>query len=345
MKVRIMQQLTVLPHNNCLLLVPRGMVILGCVKLLLAAGADVNKVQDNSMSALICASIGGQPQCVKLLLTAGADVNITRSNQSTVLHEALRGKHEQKTACECVELLLIAGAPLNEVYRDGKTPLCEASRYGCERCISNLVQAGANVNGVHEDGIPLIASTESSSLNGIRSLLQHGADVNRQESKTGNTALIAAAYYCYVKCITPLVEAGADVNAVNSQGCTALITAAESTWIPESNMFNTVRHLLKIGARVNVYKSSNQNALQSHIANGDYWMSRQAMMLLLAAGETVEGVTVEGGEWAEDGWEVKDVSIPDFLLNLIRPSLDLKDSCRQKNQAAPYMAESTAQFV
>ena len=193
-------------------------------------------------------------------------------------------------------------------------------------CIHNLLNAGADVNGSDANGIPLICAATACNVGVINFLRQHGADMNMQDSN-GSTALIHAAYYGYNTCIKPIVEAGADVNVSNKEGYTALMAAAGSTRMPEANIYNTVRFLLQLGAHVNRYNTMGQNALQHHIAK-DFWRSKQIALLLFAAGETIGGTTVEGVEWTGMEWKSKDVSVPDFLLRLMEPKLNLKEWCR-----------------
>ena len=59
----------------------------------------------------------------------------------------------------------------------------------------------------------------------LQPLIQAGADVNMRDNE-GFTALIGAVYFASFKCIKPLLDAGADVNAVTKDGRTALMVAA-----------------------------------------------------------------------------------------------------------------------
>ena len=59
----------------------------------------------------------------------------------------------------------------------------------------------------------------------MNSVLQAGADVNRKNQQTGETALMEASSNGCTKIATLLIEAGADVNIVDKSGAAALMLA------------------------------------------------------------------------------------------------------------------------
>lgn len=75
----------------------------------------------------------------------------------------------------------------------------------------------------------------------LADLLKAGAKVNFRYSD-GNTPLILAALYAQPDCVDLLIKKGADVNAVNNAGVTALIRAATN--------FDKARLLVEAGADV-----------------------------------------------------------------------------------------------
>ncbi len=83
--------------------------------------------------------------------------------------------------------------------------------------------AGANVNARVNSGLPLFLAAGEGRLDVVRYLLDEGADVNARENR-GSTALIEAAYGGHIEVIKELLLRGAEINAIGEQG-TALDVA------------------------------------------------------------------------------------------------------------------------
>ena len=100
--------------------------------------------------------------------------------------------------------------------------------------------AGVNVN-PHGAPPPLMLAAREGRVNAVRFLLDQGADVNACD-KSGNTALAEATYYSQVPVIKELLAHGANINA-RANGATPLDIAL-------SRNDNAVIDLLKhYGAR------------------------------------------------------------------------------------------------
>jgi ankyrin repeat protein len=110
------------------------------VKLLLAAGANVNTKGADGWTALIYASWRGHEATTKLLIAAGAasEIDATSLHGSTALLDACDGGHEG-----VAKLLLAAGADPNIADSLGNTPLAAAKRRGNSLLESMLRSAGA----------------------------------------------------------------------------------------------------------------------------------------------------------------------------------------------------------
>ena len=77
--------------------------------------------------------------------------------------------------------------------------------------------AGANVNERGSDSAPLLLAAGQGRLDVVRYLLNEGADVNARELH-GNTALTEATYYGHASIVKELLLRGADVNAITETG-------------------------------------------------------------------------------------------------------------------------------
>src|SRR5450759_4165705 len=92
------------------------------------------------------------------------------------------------------------------------------------------------------NGEQLRGGIRNGDLAAVRALLAHGADVNARDAK-GATALMYAAIYGDVEFVNLLLDKGADPNASNDLGINALMWAAGD--------LAKVRTLVAHGASVN----------------------------------------------------------------------------------------------
>jgi ankyrin repeat protein len=91
--------------------------------------------------------------------------------------------------------------------------------------IEKVVAAGVDVNQANDRGFtPLILAVYNESYDAAQWLINNGANVNAQD-KSGNTALMGAIFKGYPKMASLLIPK-ADINQQNFSGATALIFAA-----------------------------------------------------------------------------------------------------------------------
>ena len=88
------------------------------VKLLLNAGADIDKQNNNGNTALILASLDNYVEIVELLLNAGADIDKQNNKGNTALFYASKDNN-----IEIVKLLLNADADIDKQNNNGDTAL------------------------------------------------------------------------------------------------------------------------------------------------------------------------------------------------------------------------------
>ena len=77
--------------------------------------------------------------------------------------------------------------------------------------------AGANINSRSNGSMPLFIAAGEGRGDVVRYLLAEGADVNARE-KLGDTALTEATYYGHLALIKELLSHGAEINAIGNDG-------------------------------------------------------------------------------------------------------------------------------
>ena len=195
-------------------------------KVLIAAGGDINKLDDDGITPLHYVVSGGRdtPLLVpaetvkKFIVEFNPDVNIpTAVFKNTPLHTALI--HGQIHA---VKVLLENGANPNAVTREGKTPLHHAVNYSLLGSAKALLSAGADVNAVDVyEQTPLFDATKNDDVRIVKVLADAGVDVNKQD-KDGYTALHTAVSRKSIASVAGLLNAGADRNIKNNDGLTPM---------------------------------------------------------------------------------------------------------------------------
>ena len=128
---------------------------------------------------------------------------------------------------------------------DAMTPLCAASLNGSLKCVSLLIEAGANKDqGTTDDGAtPLFIAAQRGHIEVVRFLVESGANRDRGRTDTGGTPLYMAAQQGHLEVVRFLVESGANKDqGITDIGATPLSIAAVE------GHFEVVRLLVESGA-------------------------------------------------------------------------------------------------
>ena len=290
---------------------------LGPVQALLARGADVDAKDRRGQTALMWAAAEGHAGVVDALLEAGANFRTPLKSGFTPLFFAVR---EGKTAVAL--RLLAAGLNINDVMRPertvgnrlktGTSPLMLAVENGHFHLAGALLEAGADPNDdrigytalhaitwvrkpIREDGDPPpIGSGDMTSLQLVRRLAEHGADINARHPKkragnrlnyTGATPFLLAAETADVALMRCLLDLGADATLKNADNVTPLLAAAgvgilgngDEAAGTEAESIEAIRLLLKLGADVNAVDNNGETAM-----HGAAYKSRTELVQFLA---------------------------------------------------------------
>ncbi|CAG0911339.1 unnamed protein product, partial [Cyprideis torosa] len=144
------------------------------VLLLLGRGAEVDRREEMGMTPLYLACSEGHVSVARELVAHGADVNARDRGGCTPLIGASYGGH-----VETVEFLVREAKADLEGRENigGRTALSRAAWKGHTHVMEILLAAGAEVDARGSDGFtPLQWACREGSLEGVRLLIDHGAD-------------------------------------------------------------------------------------------------------------------------------------------------------------------------
>ncbi len=211
---------------------------------LLAAGADVDQVDDLGLDAMAHALESANGDVARSLQQAGADVNARNRYGWTRLRQAAFMRN-----VPALELLRDLGA---DPGLDRGKLLSAAAWYSSEgyvpateQAIELLIELGEDVNAADDHGYTALhcavsgdahtpsdetwwnASSDGSDQTAARTLLRHGADPNRAGEDGFTPLLLAASSGLWADaCIEALLAGGAEPNQPNLAGTTPLMLAA-----------------------------------------------------------------------------------------------------------------------
>jgi ankyrin repeat protein len=179
------------------------------VRALLTAGAKVGVANRYGVTPLALAAINGSPTMVQQLLNVGADPNAASGEGETILMAAARTGQP-----ETLKWLLKAGADPNAAERRfGETALMWAAGHNHGEAIRVLVAGGAKPD------------TTSTIINLPPAKVDFSFAVGTALPRGGMTAAMYAARQGQLNAVIALAEVGANLNAVDPEGSTAMVIA------------------------------------------------------------------------------------------------------------------------
>ena len=218
-------------------------------KALLSAGANANAANRYGVTPLSLAAVNGNVAMIEALLSAGASANTIVSKGQTVLMTAARTGN-----AAAVKLLIERGADVNARESQlGETALMWAASENHADVVTLLAGRGAEVNGrsaviqfpkdrfglegvltilPHGNWTPLMYAARDGGVDSARALVKAGADINATDPD-GTTALILAIMNAHYDTANAILEAGADPNITDKAGMAALYAAVDMSSLGE----------------------------------------------------------------------------------------------------------------
>ena len=202
------------------------------MRLLVNKGADVNRRDDQGYTPLTSAVRQRYTDMIGVLLDLKADANMANADGMTPLLEAV-----MRDDVASIKMLLALGADKEAHGPEGLDPLVLSIEEQKYEAAKTLIDAGAKVSVAAGDQrlTPLmIAAAQSAPAEGsifvpsstrpidiAKALIKQGADLNAKD-KDGMTALMVAASHNNAPMVGLLLQSGADAAAKNDRGQTAL---------------------------------------------------------------------------------------------------------------------------
>ncbi|KAF8541491.1 ankyrin repeat-containing domain protein [Trichophaea hybrida] len=255
----------------------------------LLAGADVSATNKKGRTALVEAAEHGDEEIVKMLLDAGADPNATDKNGRTALIEAASNGWG-----DIVGMLLSAGAEASASDCVGESAWMEVAKSGFEEVAQVLLEHKATDESMNY----VLATAAMKGNTEIVKMLSNNTD--------NNDALRTAALFgCERSIVRILLDAGADANATEIFGESALCVAARN------GHEEVVRELLDAGANANVIDRHGVTALPAAVRKGYEGIVR----MLLQAGVDPNATDTNGVSVLSEAARKGHVGIVEMLLN------------------------------
>ncbi|KAH9509898.1 hypothetical protein Btru_044535 [Bulinus truncatus] len=264
-----------------------------CAKLLLNYGANI----DISLAVKFAVE-SGKERCFNFLCNWGTEINRIYNNKLPLM---------EASTLNVLDLLVSRGSDVNMaigpndsfqlilhyfVSSKYRTYLRKKLKLGDQECLNNiwaemvkrLIYHGANIRGHDCKGrTPLrVAVKADDACKVIKVLLENGVEIN-EISHSGHTPLYVAVKCGQMKNVQSLLLSGANVNASNKKGQTALFACCN---------VSTLKLLIGFNADIKIKDNDGNSVLMHHLIYSD--ISSDLLTVLIDAGCDVNHLNKNG---------------------------------------------------
>lgn len=227
------------------------------IEFILALGANINKPSGNESKTPLHAA--DTPHLIRLLLEKGANIDALDRFGQSKLHRVVNHS-KSDGSMEILQMLIDFKASVNTKDILGNSPLISAAADASDQALQLLLANGADLSACNKNGEnALIGAMRRRYVKDrektIQLLLDAGADPNFRTKGGRETPFMVA---CDSRGVAPndirmLINAGADIDAKDKDGQTALMRVVNSS-VP------MVKFLIKAGAKLDLQDSNGKTA-------------------------------------------------------------------------------------
>jgi ankyrin repeat protein len=193
---------------------------------LIAAKADVNVIDSSGVTPIILAAANRNARVIELLIAAGANPRRgCASRGRTLCHVAAANPNEA-----ILKRVLALGVDVNARDRCNWSACHFAAETGTAASIEALVAAGAAIDVLADmDQSVLHLAARNVHADALRCLLRLRSNVDVRDIECRTPCCVAVKYRRFEN-VRALLEAGADINAVDDRGASLLHAATECVY-------------------------------------------------------------------------------------------------------------------
>ena len=237
------------------------------VQVLLQYKANPNVSANDGCDALLCAVQGGHIDCIKHLIRQKANVDPSTDNKGAITPVYTAA---QEGDAGIINILVKAKADVNRMV-DGVPPLFISAQQGHTKCVHALIKAGADCNKKNSSNAsPLFIAAQKGHASVCQVLLKENKIRVDDATETRTSPLQIAIQIGNLNETTMLLAAGAQMEWVDENGYTALLTAAVY------GDMEIVETLVKAGA--DIQKKDNRGRTAQTILKEDFGYDLQKIV-------------------------------------------------------------------